>query len=186
MGPGPVGLLRYPVGAPEPGDPLGASSDAIAEVGVCMGAAGEVFQGMLGRFANNFTGFPDLPAIPGAPGDPNWFAGGAPIIRSFTIEGDIAAEIAPGATVTLAWQVENADTVEIVMVRGVDGDRNQLPRHPGGVTPGNGSWVSPPIPCDWSWKAGYELRATNRCNETSPVTASVFIRFIAPYRGTRP
>ena len=176
---GPVGLVRFPAGSPPAGDPLGASLDAIAEVGTCLGASGEVFRHRLWEGAvASFAGLPELPGIPGAPAAPNWFGGGRPVIRGFAVDGGNDAEISPGATLTLTWQVENADAVDIVPIRAGAGDRNQLPNHPGAANTAGGSWTTGQIPVDWAWAGGYELRATNPCSQGAATTARVTVRAV--------
>jgi beta-glucosidase/6-phospho-beta-glucosidase/beta-galactosidase len=173
---GSVGLMIFPPGGPQGGNPLTAAADLAAVVGECLGAAGEAFRNSLSRYSTSaFAGLPELPLVPGRRGDPNWFTGGRPIIHSFTVDGAPSVSVSPGDIVRLAWDVENADLIEIVPVRSANPDRNQLPTPAGTLDPGSGTWTSPQISCDWPWTAQYEIRARNSCSGPDPTTAQVSV-----------
>ena len=97
------------------------------------------------------------------------FAGGAPVIKRFAANGDAVAEIVPGDDVSVIWEVEGADKVDIVPVLGV------LPTLRGPFDRQLGSVVVEDIALDDGTVAAWRLVATNACGAVT-ATVQVVVR----------
>ena len=49
----------------------------------------------------------------------NWIRAGAPVIRSFEVDGRETAAVQPGDTVKLTWNLRNVDSFKLTRVSGV-------------------------------------------------------------------
>jgi hypothetical protein len=178
VGHGCVGF-RVTDGSP-PTDPLGTSNELVNAAGMLQSVLGDAFgasgvlhgQMVVDAVAGVGTVLPALPCPPClAPGTggtvPNRFLGGPPSIRAFTVGGARSVQVQPGDQVTLAWQVEGADTITMT-ARTASTSRwpAQLPPpQVSGPLPAAGS--AGPFPVPWEgvddWDGEYVLSATNPC-----------------------
>ncbi|CAN7740994.1 membrane dipeptidase [Variovorax sp. LjRoot178] len=175
VGIGCVGFLVLP-GAP-PSDPMTAAIGAAQAAGMLQSVMGDQlgsFGVLLGQVIVDsvaHASIASLPCPPCLPSGANAFAGGPPVIRSFTVNGAHEAVIHPGDTVSLAWKVENADTVTINARSGATG---MLP--PIGLVAPDGIRLEV-IPWDGidDWDLEYTLEAVNPCGSPS-VAEFVIVR----------
>ena len=167
VGPGCVGFVRLPS---NPTPMAEAASNLAGQMVECIGPAAI---GAAGRIETRGS-LPILKCPPCLPGDVNYFAGGAPEIRSFTANGwSNEVEIAPGTKLDLAWSVVNATSLEIARIL-VSGQANEHPAVLGPLNPTNGIHSFPSVSGTFSWDREYELRARNSCIPAgSPVTKRV-------------
>ncbi len=176
VGAGPVGFLRTQANPPPSGDTATVALAAAAVISECLGVAAHGAAERIAAVGMAFgvtTGM--LPLPPQLPRGVNRFAGGKPGILEFgaAVVGG-GTTLAPGGSLRLHYNVENATQLTIVPFRNSNGDRTQLPPvvlptlTMGNVTVG-------PIPGDWSWDGGYELRAENTCTANTPVSARVTV-----------
>jgi NTE family protein len=87
------------------------------------------------------------------------FTGGPPVITTFAANGREAAEILPGQTVTLTWEIRGADQAVIVPLEGgVPGVAGPIDAVSGSAT----ITIAMPDGTVGSWR----LSATNRCGTT--------------------
>ena len=86
---------------------VGANAAVVDAVLGCLAGDewGQRFAYTLDRSGLALAGSSALPAIPSAPGI-NIFSGGPPILREFRAD---TSEVVPGGTITLTWQVDNAE-----------------------------------------------------------------------------
>lgn len=162
VGIGCVGFRVLP--GPPPSDPVEAALQARQAAGMLQSVLGDrfgIFGVALGQVIVNAASHASLPALPCPaclPNGENRFNGGPPVIRSFTVNGGAAVIVHPDDRITLAWQVENAKSLDIVVTPA------------GAPLPAVGTVVAQgtrTITLAWDgvddWDATYELRAANRC-----------------------
>ena len=117
-----------------------------------------------------------LPCATRQPDGLNMLQAGPPVIDRFVIEENRPAY--PEGTLTLAWSVANADSVQISR-RDVAGSENlhELPAVPQGhALPASGR-ITLQIPCTRRWEADYVLQASNlNACTTAPVEQVVRVR----------
>jgi len=152
-------------------------------LGAAFGAAGVMFgQGVVDSVAAAGT-VGRLPCPPCLPPDdagvvPNRFLGGPPVIRSFTVNSVSAVQLHPGASITITWDVENADTITL-LARAASWSRwpAELPQLPVAEPIPDKGTVGP-LAVDYDgvddWDGEYVISATNACAD-APVTESVRI-----------
>ena len=119
-----------------------------------------------------------LPIAPPCLGDhANMFLGGLPVIRTFTANGvSPIVELTPDTTLTLAWEVDNATSVEILPVK-VNDEQHELPRVEAALDLPEGKYQIAAVLGDFPWRAVYELRAHNDCTpDDQPVTMKIEVR----------
>jgi predicted acylesterase/phospholipase RssA len=95
--------------------------------------------------------------------DPNArFGAGPPRINSFTADGGQVTDVEPGAAITLAWDIDGADTIDIAPA-GASG----LPPVGGSLAPAQGSVTTAASTLRDGDAGEYVLRARNRCGTTT-------------------
>jgi microsomal dipeptidase-like Zn-dependent dipeptidase len=185
-----IGCVGFTVtDGPPPSDPVGDAVEAQAAAGMFQSVLGDLYGPhgvMLGqRVVGVAMGakVPSLPCPPCLPADANGevanrFAGGPPVIRSFTVDGGRAVHVEPGATPTLSWVVDNADTVRIV---GRKAPASKWPANlppVAGPLPPSGTLQLPALDPEAvdDWDGEYVLEATNACNQGAPATIAVEVQ----------
>jgi microsomal dipeptidase-like Zn-dependent dipeptidase len=196
VGVGCVGFLLMD-GDP-PNDPYGSYLAMEQAAGMLQSVLGDAFGGKGVVFGQSVvdtvraarTGFtaglpcpPCLPPDPATGVPPNRFLGGPPMIRSFTVDGGTGTVVRPGESITLRFEVDNADEVTFTS-RTAEGSRwpAVLPPVPtvsvasaGGPGTSGEHVVGPfAIPDDGvdDWDGEYVLEARNAC-APEPVSRTV-------------
>ena len=161
VGHGCVGLAEHPSGFE---GIVEAAEQFAGELETCLGSmavpAGDRIRGSAIKVA--------AAACPTCDDPHTRFAGGPPVVKSFTANGRTVAEIRPGGDITVAWDVEGAEEVHIESVLSV------LPPLPEPFDPHAGSTKVDDIDLVDGTVGSWELAATNQCG-TTKVTIDVVI-----------
>jgi predicted acylesterase/phospholipase RssA len=161
VGHGMVGLTQWSAGFAEIG---GAATQFAGELVSCLGPVAYVAAQKITQAAAQ-AGAASCPAgtNPAAR-----FAGGPPVVKAFTVDGQPVAQIMPGDGVTVAWSVDGADDVAVLPLGGI------LPALSGPLDPVSGSAVVPAIALPDGTVGSWQLGASNRCG-TAVATVSVVV-----------
>ncbi len=156
-----------PVGAGR--GPVVVASPAVSSAGTVAAAAGKLAGGMAacfgkaaGRAVDVLRNMKTVPMKQPLRYEKNFFEGGPPEIKSFTLVGRTGNMIWPGGSLTLSWKVDGATKITITPKR-VGNQPNELPLVPGGQSTTSGSYKVSNIPGSSKWSGAYRLVASNKC-----------------------
>lgn len=184
VGIGCVGFVH--TDGPPPSDPFIAQAELAEAAGMVQSVLGGAFgpvgvlhgQAVVEGVAH-LAGLPPLPCPPCLPESPdhrvpNRFVGGPPVIRSFTVNGAPVVQLLPGGSITLAWVVEGADSIEIsTRTASTSPWPAGLPQPPVGPGPLSPVATIGPFSVPWEgaddWDGEYVLAASNPCSSTPTV-----------------
>lgn len=159
----PMDAGRGPVAVAKPSDRgaagtvATAASELAGEMAACFGKAAS---GAVGRLQDMKAVPVTQPPMRGH----NFFGGGPPEIRSFTLAGRTGNTIWPNGSLTLSWKVDGATKITITPEQ-VGNQTNELPPIPGGLPPEKGSYKVTGISGSSKWIGAYRLVASNKCGK---------------------